>query len=226
VTAPAGPAPGPRPGRLPALRRRYFGPITEVRTAARVAALTFDDGPNPTYTPWLLDVLARHRAKATFFMLGSAAQAYPEIVEAVAQAGHAICNHSHSHCDFRTVPHRRRIAEIRSCSKWLGGHESKIFRPPFGRENLATHLSARSLGYRVVKWTISTGDWEAISSTTIHERMRAGLRPGAIILLHDGSARNPAADRSATVDAVDRLLGERDYRYLTLPELFALGRPK
>ena len=212
-------------GALSALRRRYFGPITEVRTTARVAALTFDDGPNPTYTPWLLEVLARHRAKATFFMIGRAAQAHPEIVRAVAAAGHAICNHSHTHPDFLTVPHRRRISEIGTCSKWLGAYETKIFRPPFGRENLATHLAARSLGYKVVKWTISTGDWHPVSSAEILARMNAKLRPGAIILLHDSSARDPSADRSATVEAVDRLLGQADdYHYLTLPDLFTHDR--
>ena len=227
MSEPAGPAPQQRPGRLEALRRRFFGPITEVRTSERVVALTFDDGPNPVHTPRLLDVLARHRAKATFFMLGRAARAYPELVEAVAEAGHAIGNHSHSHCDFLTVPHRRRSAEIRTCSKWLGDHEAKIFRPPYGRENLATHLTARTLGYKVAKWTISTGDWEAVSSAEIYERMRKGLRPGAIILLHDGSGRDPSCDRSATVDAVDRLLREaREYRYITLPELLLNGRPK
>lgn len=222
------------PGRFPragpydalsALRRRYFGPISDVRTTTRVAALTFDDGPNPTYTPWLLEVLARRRAKATFFMIGSAARAYPEIVRAVAAAGHAIGNHSQTHPDFLKVRHGRRIAEIRACSESLGEHETKIFRPPFGRENFASHLAARSLGYQVAKWTVSTGDWEAISSAEIYARVRAKLRPGAIVLLHDGSARDPSADRSAMVEAVDRLLGEADdYRYLTLPDLFALDR--
>jgi len=227
VSRPSSPASPPRPGRVEALRRRFFGPITEVRTAERVAALTFDDGPNPVHTPRLLDVLARHGAKATFFMLGRAAQAYPEIVDAVAKAGHAIGNHSHSHCDFLTVSHRRRIDEIRTCSEWLGEHEARIFRPPYGRENFAAHLAARMLGYQVVKWTISTGDWEAESSAQIYERMRSGLRPGAIILLHDGSGRDPSADRRMTVDAVDRLLGETDeYRYLTVPELLGKGGRK
>jgi peptidoglycan/xylan/chitin deacetylase (PgdA/CDA1 family) len=216
-----------RPGRLAVLRRRLFGPITEFRTAARVAALTFDDGPNPTYTPRLLEVLARHGAKATFFMVGRAARAYPGIVRAVVEAGHAIGNHSHSHCDFLTVSQRRRIAEIRTCSNWLGEHEAKVFRPPYGRENLATHFAARSLGYEVVKWTISTGDWEAISSGEIFERMRAKLKPGAIILLHDGHAKDPLADRSATVDAVERLLQEtREYSYLTVPDLLMNNRSR
>jgi peptidoglycan-N-acetylglucosamine deacetylase len=213
-------------GVLAKLRCRYVGPITGVRTSARVVALTFDDGPNPVYTPKLLDVLARHQAKATFFMLGREADAYPDIVTAVANAGHAICNHSHSHCDFQQVSHRRRIAEIRSCSKSLGQYETKIFRPPYGRENLASHLAARSLGYQVVKWTISTGDWTGISSAEIYTRMRETLKPGAIVLLHDGSANDSLADRSATIDAVDRLLQTADgYRFVTLPDLFNQGAP-
>ncbi|MEI9928875.1 MAG: polysaccharide deacetylase family protein [Sphingomonas sp.] len=212
--------------RLATLRRKICGPITEVRTSAPVVALTFDDGPDPVYTPQLLEVLRRRRAKATFFMVGSAAQAHPEIVSAVAEAGHAIGNHSYSHCDFLEVPPRRRIAEIRACARSLGGHETKIFRPPYGRENLASHLAARSLGYSVVKWSISTGDWRGVTSTEIADLILRQLRPGAIILLHDSIARDPGADRSATIDAVDRLLDatEGAYTYLTIPELFAHGR--
>ena len=204
-----------------------FAPITEVRTMAPVVALTFDDGPNPVYTARLLKVLQRHRAKATFFMLGSAAQAHPEIVDAVADAGHAIGNHSYSHCDFLELSHRRRVQEIRACSRSLQGYETKIFRPPYGRGNLASYIAVRSLGYKVVKWTISTGDWKHLKGTDISELILQQLRPGAVILLHDGIANNPNADRSATIDAVDRLLNGTagKYRYLTIPDLFTMGRP-
>lgn len=213
---------------LAGLRRRICGPITEVRTSAPVAALTFDDGPNPVYTPRLLEVLKRHRVRATFFMVGSAAQAHPGIVEAVAEAGHVIGNHSYSHCDFLEVPHRRRTAEIRACARSLGIHETKFFRPPYGRENLASHLAARSLGYKVVKWSISGGDWRKMTSAQIAEPILRKLRPGAIVLLHDSLARDPDDDRSATIDAVDRLLDETagEYDYLTIPDLFACGSPK
>jgi peptidoglycan/xylan/chitin deacetylase (PgdA/CDA1 family) len=221
---------GPTEGanRLALLRRKFCGPITRVRTSAPVAALTFDDGPSPVYTPRLLEVLQRHRVKATFFMVGRAAEAYPEIVKAVADAGHAIGNHSYSHCDFLEVPHRRRTAEIRACARSLGPYETKIFRPPYGRENLASHLAARSLGYKVVKWTISTGDWKPATSAEISDLVRRQLEPGAIILLHDSIARNPDADRSAMIDAVDRLMEETagEYFYLTIPDLFERGAPK
>ncbi len=216
----------PQMSRLGIWRRKYFGPITQVRTQKPIAALTFDDGPGPEFTPLLLEVLERHQAKATFFVVGEAAQRHPQIVEAMAEAGHAVGNHSHTHCDFLTVPFDRQIREIRSCSQALGEYGEKIFRPPYGRENFASHLAARSLGYRVVKWTISTGDWTGISSDEIYQRMHSALRPGAIILLHDSSAKTPSADRSPTIAAVDRLLREAaDYDFVTVPELFADGQP-
>jgi peptidoglycan/xylan/chitin deacetylase (PgdA/CDA1 family) len=209
------------------VRRRLYGPVTNVRTADKVAALTFDDGPNPVYTPRLLEVLRRHGAKATFFMLGSAAQAHPDLVEAVAEAGHAIGNHSYSHRDFRAMSRHQRKQEILDCAQSLKGHESRIFRPPHGWENLACHFDARSLGYTVVKWTISTGDWNEISGSEISQWVSRRLRPGAIILLHDSIAKNPQADRSHMIDAVERLLEATAgaYDYLTLPEMFKRGRP-
>jgi peptidoglycan/xylan/chitin deacetylase (PgdA/CDA1 family) len=207
-------------------RRKLYGPVTDVLTDERAVALTFDDGPNPVYTPRLLDVLQRYGTKATFFMLGRAARAHPEVVEAVANAGHAIGNHSYSHCDFRSVTSDRRRQEIRDCSQSLRGFESKIFRPPYGSENMASHFDARTMGYTVVKWTVSVGDWEQVPSATISERIVQQIRPGAIVLLHDSIATHPHADRSAVVDAVECLLQVTagEYVYHTIPELFRLGR--
>jgi peptidoglycan/xylan/chitin deacetylase (PgdA/CDA1 family) len=207
-------------------RRKLYGPITSVQTTDKVVALTFDDGPHPINTPRLLEVLRRYGAKATFFMLGRAAQAYPDLVDVVAQAGHAIGNHSYSHCDFLKTSRRQRKEEILACSKSLRGHESKIFRPPYGRENLACHIEARILGYTVVKWSISAGDWIERTGAEMSSRISRQLDPGAIVLLHDGIAKNPGADQSSTIEAVESILGGTigAYSYVTIPEMFKLGR--
>src|SRR5262249_4930611 len=95
---------------LAAAERRFVGALTEVKTDEPIAALTFDDGPHPIYTPALLDILQKHVAQATFFMVGTAATAQPAIVRQVAQAGHAIGNHSWDHPSFLSIrsPERRR----------------------------------------------------------------------------------------------------------------------
>lgn len=207
-------------------RAKGFGLITKVTTLVPAVALTFDDGPSPVYTSRLMDVLNRYNAKATFFMLGSAARAYPDLVRTVFDAGHAIGNHSYSHCDFVEVSHRTRLAEIRACSRALDNYESKIFRPPYGRQNLAAYFAARSLGYKTIKWTISAGDWKGLTSSEIADSVLCRLHPGAIVLLHDSIATRPGEDQSATIDAVERILAHTagDYQYLTIPELFRLGR--
>lgn len=209
-------------------RRKLYGPITDVLTSEKIVALTFDDGPHPVYTPRLLNVLQHYRATATFFMLGGAAHAHPEVVEIVAKAGHALGNHSYSHCDFRLATRSRRREEILECSKSLHRYESKIFRPPYGSENMGSHFDARNMGYAVVKWNIAVGDWEQISGVEIARRIVQQIKPGAIVLLHDSIAKNPQSDRSSTIEAVERLLEvtRGEYTYCSIPELFRFGRPR
>ena len=215
-------------GLVNAMRRRLYGPITSVQIADKVAALTFDDGPNPVYTPRLLEILRRYDAKATFFMLGKAAREHPDLVEAVAKAGHVVGNHSYSHRDFRAISRHQRKNEVLECSKSLKEYESKIFRPPFGHENLVCHFDVRSLGYTVVKWTICGDDWKQLSGTEISDRIIRRLRPGAIILLHDNNAKNPWADKNSMLEAVERILQVTTgtYKYLTIPEMFERGHPR
>ena len=97
--------------------RALFGTITHFRTADAVAALTFDDGPHPEYTPRLLDMLDRYQAHATFFMVGESARNYPELVQRVANAGHAVANHSWNHRSFVLLSGSERRAQIRECEK-------------------------------------------------------------------------------------------------------------
>src|SRR6266849_2574451 len=104
-------------GAFAAVARNLIGTIAHVATRDAVAALTFDDGPHPEYTPRLLQILERHQARATFFMLGEKAHRYPELVQRVAQAGHAIGNHSWDHPVFPEISRRERRDQIRACAK-------------------------------------------------------------------------------------------------------------
>src|SRR5687767_1986315 len=103
--------------RIANFRRRHFGAIHRFITTLPIAALTFDDGPHPKFTPQLLSVLARYNAHATFFIVGEAARQHPEIVRAIAEAGHAIANHSWDHARFPEISSAERRRQLRLCAE-------------------------------------------------------------------------------------------------------------
>lgn len=209
------------------LRRKYYGPITHVRTTSKLAALTFDDGPHPKYTVELLEILASFGAKATFFMIGQRAIQYPELVKLVADHGHAIGNHSFSHPSFPTVDAKTRQNEIQRCEAALRPHMVKLFRPPFGSENLFCHRELHRFGYRVVKWNVAADDWEEHSPEWIADRLLRQIEPGVITLLHDNLVDKPESNRTQTLEAVRKVLRETSGRltFCTVPHLLAAGTP-
>jgi peptidoglycan/xylan/chitin deacetylase (PgdA/CDA1 family) len=181
-------------------------PLTPHRTATAgkqaegagqgiVIYLTFDDGPQPDWTPRVLDVLERHDARATFFMLGQQASQYPALVTQVRQRGHTIGNHTAGHL------HLPRLTTARVREEIMGGPESLCFRPPFRETDARIHEIATSLGLREVLWDIDTFDWRKPGAAEIERALLKGIHPGAIVLMHDGGG-----DRSQTVQALDRVL--------------------
>lgn len=204
--------------------------VVAFRSSGPVAALTFDDGPDPRYTPRLLDVLDRHGARATFFMIGRAAERCPDVVEEVARRGHCVANHTYSHPSLPRLPGRERRAEIRRCGRALEPHGRHLFRPPKGHQTPATRLDVLRCGFETVGWSVAAEDWLPREPEAIADRVLAQLAPGSIVLLHDGlwdPESRAAADRSRTVDAVDLLL-ERcvgRFRFRTLPTLLRAGTP-
>ncbi|MGH8754891.1 MAG: polysaccharide deacetylase family protein [Burkholderiales bacterium] len=123
-----------------------IGTITHVSTSDAVAALTFDDGPHPEFTRRLLDILDRYQARATFFIVGRSAQRYPELVKRIAQAGHALGNHSWDHPSFPYISRRERRLQIRACAKAIHPYGLKLFRPPYGNQSIASRLDALCIG--------------------------------------------------------------------------------
>lgn len=205
------------------------GTITHVETTAKAAALTFDDGPDPSATPRLLDILAAHQAKATFFMVGRNAAQYPEIVARVAAEGHAIGNHSWDHQTFPSLDSRARLKQLEDCQRALGPQGLRLFRPPKGMQNLASRLDVLRAGYQVVTWSLGAEDWLERDADWMAERLITHLKPGSIICLHDaleGVTREGAQDRSHTLEAVDKLLRatSSQYQFVTVPQLMARGR--
>ncbi len=217
---------------LDSIYQRVVGAITEVETADHVAALTFDDGPDPSYTPRVLDVLQRHGARATFFMVGAGAHGRPDLVRRVAEAGHAMGNHSWDHRSFTTISGRRRRWQLRACHQALAPYGLRFFRPPYGRQIVASRLDAWLLGFQVITWRVHVEDWRDGDAERMACRLLDRIRPGSIILLHDAIFRAEPDqmvryDRGPALQALTMFLEELRgrYRFLTVPELLAHGRP-
>ena len=126
-----------------------LGSVIRVSTAEPAIALTFDDGPHPEDTPRLLDVLERHGAKATFFVVGKSARDHPDLIERIAGAGHALGNHTWDHLSMPSLTGRFRRRQLAWTEEVLGSHSSGLFRPPYGEQSLGSRLDAARLGLRL-----------------------------------------------------------------------------
>lgn len=196
-----------------------------VGTVRRVAskdsiALTFDDGPDPAHTPAILDTLAAHGARATFFVVGSVAEQHPELVARIRRDGHELGSHSytHRHAVFHRAPltgwsdTRRGIAAVERIAgpvRW--------FRPPWGGYSWSVFAGIRSRGLRAASWSIEARDWHPESAPSDVERRVLGATPGDIICLHD-SGRG-AAKTQVALDAILRGLARRGLAAKTLSEM-------
>jgi peptidoglycan-N-acetylglucosamine deacetylase len=213
--------------------KKLFAPVTRVDTDAPIVALTFDDGPDPYWTPRVLEVLDRHRAQATFFMVGKWAGAWPELVASVARRGHAIGNHSWDHAALTMISSRERKRQLVECQHALEPYGIPLLRPPYGQMNLVAALDARRLGFAVVKWNVDVGDWWKDDPSAMADELITRVRPGSIVLLHDVLRQHPSdestpvlryppyVDRGAMLIALDAFLADARERlsFVTLSEL-------
>jgi peptidoglycan/xylan/chitin deacetylase (PgdA/CDA1 family) len=190
-------------------------------------ALTFDDGPNPAWTPRLLDILAKNNVHATFFMVGSRAQAEPALVRSVLAAGHLIGNHSWSHLNLALTRASRIEDELsrgKQTLEQITGAPIRYFRPPFGARRPAVLRTARHLEMIPVLWNAMTSDWKDPSADAIARRLMRKIdrieRHGsaANIVLHDGNHLDPAANRAPSTAAAEKLIAryKQSHRFVTL----------
>lgn len=211
------------------LEKKVPGVVTHGATREAVAALTFDDGPHPHSTPAVLGVLAQYQVQATFFMLGERAQQYPALVRQVAQAGHAIGNHSWNHPQFSLLSSRDQRWQIRTCARALAPYGHRLFRPPFGQQTAAARWHAWWLGYRTILWDLDARDWIDDDAHRIAARLLQHLQAGSIVLLHDGLCHptdERYAPRQPMHEALALVLQQLDgrFRFVTIPALLQLVR--
>jgi peptidoglycan/xylan/chitin deacetylase (PgdA/CDA1 family) len=217
--------------RLVAASARVLGTVTHVATREPMVALTFDDGPHPEATPRLLDLLAAHQARSTFFVVGLAARARPDIVRRMVDEGHAVGNHGWDHSSLPLLTRRGRRLQLEWCQETIPEQPWRLFRPPWGHQNLGTRWLAHRLGFEVVAWNTMAEDWRGEPADLLLARVEERLAPGAIVLFHDALFRTDDRahrDRGPTLAAVEALLHRHAdrYRFVTVPELLTRGRPR
>lgn len=206
---------------------RLFGTALTAPAQPGEIALTFDDGPNAAWTPKLLDILASHEVRATFFLLGERAKSAPEIVQRMVTAGHIVGNHSWDHPNMAwsspKVIHEQ-LRRTQDALEQITGAAVKFFRPPYGARRPAVFRIAREMGLSVVLWNAMTADWSEPSAQRIAsqitnriERLRKMGR-AANIVLHDGGHGDPTANRAPSVAAAEKLIEryKETYRFVTL----------
>ncbi len=194
---------------------------------SRQIALTYDDGPNDPHTLKLLEVLAKHGVRATFFMMGRYVRQRPDIARAVAQAGHIIGNHTFTHPNLIFKSEAETRTQLIDCRQSLQdtiGEHSNFFRPPYGGRRPSTLRIARELGLQPVMWNVTGYDWNAPPAELIEKKVARQIRGGDVILLHDGGDRAMGADRGQTVVATDNLIRRyrnQGYEFLSVGEMLA-----
>lgn len=189
--------------------------------AGKTAYLTFDDGPNPAATDRILETLAAQGVPAAFFMVGAHVERYPDIARRVVAAGHEVGNHTQHHIKLHVHgPQRirRELDQAHAVITTLAGTAPRAFRAPHGYRNPFVAPATRRLGYRVFGWTFGVWDSARPGTDEIRRRVRAHLRPGAIVLLHDGDGYDSEGDRTQTAAALPGIIRDaRDAGYALRP---------
>lgn len=155
-------------------------------TEEPVIYLTFDDGPVPEFTPFVLDTLAQFEAKATFFCVGDNIRKYPEVFAQVQAAGHQVGNHTVHHLNGWKTPNEEYFQEVNTCQAQLPESSLRLFRPPYGAITPIQSMHLREMGYQIVMWDVLTGDFDAeLSPEDCLENAIKYTRSGSIVVLHD-----------------------------------------
>ncbi|NLM41860.1 MAG: polysaccharide deacetylase family protein [Firmicutes bacterium] len=180
--------------------------------ASNKVAITFDDGPSMEFTPAILDILAEYNVPATFFMVGSHVEKYPEIARRIVEEGHAVGNHTHNHRNLptlSTVDLQKELMEATAVITEVTGEYPRFVRPPRGMYDDRFRRMAKLMGQEIVLWSISTRDWRyGVTASYIERLVESKVRGGDIILFHDSGAllRNEGGDRRATVMALPKVI--------------------
>lgn len=192
--------------------------IKNVPTTKKIVALTFDDGPHPDSTPKLLAVLRQKEVKATMFVLGENVEKQPELFKQMVVDGHEIGSHAYNHIHMQRISAQERARQFERLEQAvsIAGVKPVLFRPPGGGYSDKMIEEARRRGYRTILWSIDPRDWSRPGVNHIVNTVMANIKPGSIILLHDGQYELQTAEAVGVI--IDRLRSQ-GYSIVTVGEL-------
>jgi peptidoglycan/xylan/chitin deacetylase (PgdA/CDA1 family) len=196
---------------------------SRVSTAEKVVAMTFDDGPHPTLTPQLLDILKARNIKCTFFVIGKNAKAYPQIIRRMIAEGHEVANHTYTHPALTSRSDEQIRSELKQSEDAIvaaANYRPRLIRPPYGavNERIKQFMFAE-FGYSTIMWSVDPQDWRRPGVSVVTSRLVEGAHPGAIMLAHDIHA--------STIQAMpatfDQLLA-KGYQFVTVSQLLNIEK--
>jgi peptidoglycan/xylan/chitin deacetylase (PgdA/CDA1 family) len=203
------------------------GPICHGRGLKKQVALTFDDGPHPSFTIQILSLLNKYAAQATFFVLGEHAAQYPEVIRELVDSGQEVGNHSFTHLRFPSKDEEAWPGEIERTElelDLLGCPDHGLFRAPYSDYNPGLLQFLANIGQRLVLWSVDAADWREPDPMAITVNVVSQVEPGSIVVMHD-SDETGEADRTPTVEALGLILPAllvRGYQCVTVSELLAV----
>lgn len=215
---------------LSQLMQKYPETLMTQGPRSKRIALTFDDVPDPRFTPQLLDVLRKYQVKATFFVVGSRAEKHPALVARMIREGHVIGNHSYNHPEFGKLSmneFRSQIIRTENVIAALAGYKPRLIRPPYGDVSEPQLKWAKNHGYKLVNWNVDSLDWRGLPKTQVRNNILAHAGKGAIILQHGGGG--VGSDLSGTIQALPEvitILRKRGYTFVTVPQLLQVAKNK
>lgn len=196
----------------------------------KIIALTFDDGPDADTTLQVLDILKKHKVKATFFVIGKRAEAEKKVIKRMVDEGHVIGNHSWNHPDLMKLSQgdlNKELSQTEELIHKIAGYRMSLFRSPYGSLSRENVKQVADLGYKIIAWNVDSLDWKGLSSAEVQTNILENLRNGSIILQH--SAGGPGEDLSGSVQALPVIietLQKEGYKFVTVPELLGISYKK
>ena len=173
------------------IKRLFSNYVWDLPNTQNKIYLTFDDGPTPEITEWVLEELKKHNVKATFFCIGNNIQKHPELFQKVINEGHVIGNHTYDHMNGWKTETKTYLENIRLCEKQIQKSlienlQSKIFRPPYGKIKTAQAKIVRRLGYKIIMWDVLSADFDQTTTPEkCLENVISNVKSGSVIVFHD-----------------------------------------
>lgn len=201
------------------------GPVEGKRVA-----LTFDDGPDTVYTPQIMDILDKKDIKATFFLIGSRAELFPDVVKRMVAEGHIVGNHTMSHPNILKLNKEKtkeNILDAETVLADLTGYKPRLFRSPYGSLDPEKIEEIKDLGYKIIAWNVDSLDWKSLTAEQVIYNVLENVKAGSIILQHSSGSKEE--DLTGSVGALSRIievLEKEGYKFVTIPELLDIPYKK